>query len=140
LYYTDSYKPAFERDIHKFALWTNSIKNVSSPSVGAVQRTLTVAIENIKSNFLKTKQKSNKVTYALFEDKGYGKFRRYTLGDHPMVYQNLFVKTDGAVDVNLMLKDVNDPTLSNAERAYLRTFFTIINEGRGVTESLDELS
>lgn len=142
-YYTGSYTPKFEEELENVTQWSNSIKNLPQELINATRRILNVSMENIKTKFLTYKELSNPAVNAFFDEAGYEKARRYTVGDHPKAFMSLIETTaDGNKDPRFLLKDPFDMknNLKPQQRKYLETILTVMNNTRGGEFTIKELS
>lgn len=141
-YYDKSYIPKYEEQIQKSSLMMNSIKNIPSPLIQSTNKILSVAIENIKLQYLNYREGMHKVTEELFDNNGYLKPRRYTLGDHANSFVELFQKINGKIDPRYILKNpYKDNSLNESQKKYVIAFLERINNLKNPEnpESLQEL-
>lgn len=122
---------------------TSSIDDVSNESVKAVNKLIKSSMGNIRYRYDDYKSDTRKEYEKLFNAKGFGTLRRYTIGDNIKAYDNLFVREkDGSISKEMKVKDPNNMTnnLSQAERDFLNMFLSKINAERYKYAELSEIN
>lgn len=95
--------------------------------------------QKIRRDFIKFKEDFfEKDVKKIWQEKGYSQAQNITLGNQRNIYRNLFREVDGKLHPNLMFKNENDQTLSQAEREFLKKVLWIINRRRFGLETVSE--
>jgi len=110
----------------------STISNMGSETVKSQFRMLSNAMQNIRITHTNFKEDSRHKYEDLFEETGLTRFRRYTVGDNISAYDNLYVKREGKITGDLMLKDPYNPNskLKPAEREFLIFYLKKLNDIR----------
>lgn len=106
--------------------YTDNPGNLSSETLNLITKLVLECYQNVRDDTLKAKAKLDKYTKTLKEDKNIGYIGENLYVNQADLYKNLYEEKDG----DLLFKDVNDPSLSIAEKEYLEYALDVINKNR----------
>lgn len=106
--------------------YTDNAGNLSSETLNLVTKLVFEAYQNIRDEISRENIKLSKYTQKLKDEKGINYITQQTVVNQVNLYKNLFVEKDG----DLLFKDINDSSLSVAEKEYLEYALDVINKNR----------
>lgn len=111
--------------------------NLSSETLNLITKLVTQGYQNVRDSTLRAKKELDKYTKALKEEKEVGYLNENLTLNQVDLYKNLYEEKDG----DLFFKHVNDSSLTDAERNYLRYALKVINQNRHnlAPETLQEM-
>lgn len=110
--------------------------NFESSTLNKLTELVTQAYQNVRNKLKKPLAESRQLVIALKKRKGYSMLNEWVTGNETELYQNLY-EPEG--DRDLRFKFINDPSLCEEERAFLKYALEKINANRFANKSKEEL-
>lgn len=110
--------------------------NLTSDTLNLVTKMVTEAYQNVRIEMQEPVQKFNYLVDNLIKEKNYGIVGKRFFENQTNLYNNLFNK---AYKDDLVLKKIDDPSLSKAEKEFLIYFLEEVNRKRFPNEPISKL-